>query len=334
MKKVGRLLAQDFLLAALALLPLDHAARAQALTGVNLAGPAFAAERQPGRFGFDFVYPTPAEVGYFTRRGMNVLRLSVLWERLQPILNGELDPEELARLSGFVATADKAGAKIIVDLHNYGEYRSGRIGSNAVPVSAFTDVWLRLGRRFGHDSAVIFGLMNEPKQEDAAAWAATVQQVVTALRDAGVENTLLLPGIGWDGAHNFVKLNAPSLGAVKDPLRRSVLEVHQYFDRDSSGTADTCISPDEAVGRLTTVTAWLRSSGWNGFLGEFGVSRRPECLEVLRQVVSFLRSNEDVWLGWTYWAAGPVWGEYMFTLEPRDGADRPQMQVLSPFIRR
>lgn len=331
---VGRLPAQTMLLGLLALLPPRYVARAQELTGVNLAGPAFAAERLPGRFGFDFVYPIPAEIDYFTHKGMNVLRLSVLWERLQPTLGGELDPAELARLSGFVAAAEKAGAKVIVDLHNYGEYRGGRIGSKAVPVSAFVDVWLRLGRRFGQDSAVIFGLMNEPKHENAGAWAATVQQVVTAMRDAGAQNSLLLPGIGWDGAYNFLKLNASSLGAVQDPLRRSALEVHQYFDRNSSGIDDTCILPDEAVGRLTAMTAWLRSSGWKGFLGEFGVSRRPECLEVLRQVVGFLQSNKDVWQGWTYWAAGPLWGEYMFTLEPQGRADRPQMQVLSPFLRR
>jgi hypothetical protein len=38
-------------------------------------------------------------------------------------------------------------------------------------------------------------------------------------------------------------------------------------------------------------------------------------------------------MGWAWWAGGPWWGEYMFTLEPIGGTtDRAQMNVLEPFI--
>jgi len=39
-----------------------------------------------------------------------------------------------------------------------------------------------------------------------------------------------------------------------------------------------------------------------------------------------------VWIGFTWWAAGPWWGEYMFTLEPKQGVDRPQMRLLLPYL--
>ncbi|HIB99683.1 TPA: glycoside hydrolase family 5 protein, partial [Candidatus Poribacteria bacterium] len=42
--------------------------------------------------------------------------------------------------------------------------------------------------------------------------------------------------------------------------------------------------------------------------------------------------NTDVWLGWTYWAAGPWWGDYMFSIEPKIGEDRPQMVILEKHI--
>ena len=46
-------------------------------------------------------------------------------------------------------------------------------------------------------------------------------------------------------------------------------------------------------------------------------------------MLDHLKANHDVWEGWTYWAAGPRWGDYRFTVEPTaDGRDRPQMAVL------
>jgi hypothetical protein len=44
-----------------------------------------------------------------------------------------------------------------------------------------------------------------------------------------------------------------------------------------------------------------------------------------------------VWLGWTWWAAGPWWGNYQFTLEPTNlgqpsQADRPAMPLLRSHI--
>jgi endoglucanase len=42
--------------------------------------------------------------------------------------------------------------------------------------------------------------------------------------------------------------------------------------------------------------------------------------------------NTDVWLGWTYHTAGPWWGDYPFSIQPEDGIDKPQMQVLSRYL--
>jgi endoglucanase len=46
-----------------------------------------------------------------------------------------------------------------------------------------------------------------------------------------------------------------------------------------------------------------------------------------------------VWMGWAWWAAGPWWGEYMFSLEPTnlgkpDQADRPAMDLLERHLAR
>jgi endoglucanase len=47
-----------------------------------------------------------------------------------------------------------------------------------------------------------------------------------------------------------------------------------------------------------------------------------------------MAENNDVWIGWTYWAGGAWWPkDYYTNIEPIDGQDRPQMSVLERFTR-
>ena len=133
-----------------------------ALTGVNLAGAEFNGGRLPGRPSFDYVYPSGSEIAYFAAKGANVIRLPVLWERLQPDLNGPLDRGELDRLRATLGLAKRSDLSVVIDIHDYGGYRGQAVGSAAVPVGAFVDLWSRLAAEFPSDDRIIFGLMNEP----------------------------------------------------------------------------------------------------------------------------------------------------------------------------
>ncbi len=48
-------------------------------------------------------------------------------------------------------------------------------------------------------------------------------------------------------------------------------------------------------------------------------------------MLSFMEQNADVWMGWTYWAAGSWWpSTYPFTVQPgKDGSTKAQMPVLA-----
>jgi Ca2+-binding RTX toxin-like protein len=55
-------------------------------------------------------------------------------------------------------------------------------------------------------------------------------------------------------------------------------------------------------------------------------------------MTNFMDDNADVWIGATYWAAGPGWGDYMFSIEPTDlktagvnATDRAQMDILEKY---
>ncbi len=310
------------------------------LPGVNFAGAEFGAGRLPGRPDTDYVFPTREQLGWAAARGFRLIRLPVLWERLQPALFGPLDPGELGRVRAVADAARALGLVLVLDVHNYGQYRGRPIGDAAVPPAAFADLWRRLATAFRGDAQVIFGLMNEPQVENTLAWRDIVQGAVDAVRATGARNRVLVPGAGWDGAHDFTAprpggqpSSAEALAGLRDPAGALLFEVHQYLDADNSGTHPDCPGAERVEALLGPFTAWLRAGGRRGVLGEFAASSRPECLAGLGRMLAFMAANGDVWAGWTYWAAGAWWpADYPFAIEPRGGRDAPQMAVLRPAV--
>jgi endoglucanase len=84
--------------------------------------------------------------------------------------------------------------------------------------------------------------------------------------------------------------------------------------------------------RLVDFVKWCRSHHTKAFLGEFAVPNTPTGKAALENMLIAMEQDRDVWLGFTWWAAGAWWGDYMFTLEPKDGKDRPQMAWLKPHL--
>jgi endoglucanase len=309
-----------------------------ALTGVNLSGAEFAGEKLPGVHGRDYIYPKPAEIDYFLSRGMNVFRIPFRWERLDPGLGGSLEGAELQRLEAVVSYATSKGATIILDPHNYARYRGEVIGTPNVPNERFAAFWGSLASLYKGNDKVIFGLMNEPFGEPTEQWRDSAAAAISAIRQAGAKNRILVPGVAWTGAHSFVHgnygmPNAVALQHLADPIGNYAYEVHQYLDSDYSGTHDSCQSTSIGVDKLKEFTVWLREHHKKGFLGEFGVSADPTCLSALAAMLAFVRDNSEVWLGWTYWTAGPWMGKYHYTVEPPAGGEgnHPQMAILQQF---
>ena len=59
--------------------------------GVNIAGGEFTPDRLPGVYDRDYTYPDDQSIAYFAAKGMNTIRVPVLWERIQPRLGKALD---------------------------------------------------------------------------------------------------------------------------------------------------------------------------------------------------------------------------------------------------
>lgn len=322
-----------WLAAAMAALAVPLEAGAACLRGVNLAGAEFGEGR--GVHGRDYAYPSAATIAYFAGKGFNAVRLPFRWERLQPRLNRGFDKAERARLADTVKALRAAGMTVVLDPHNYAYYDGGQIGSRAVPDSAFADFWRRLASDYGNDAGVQFGLMNEPHDVPATQWLASANAAIAAIRKTGARNLVLVPGTIWTGAHSWQEersggANSKVMLGIKDPAGNHAYEVHQYLDADFSGKAESCPRADDAVAALERFTGWLKRNGKRGFLGEFGGSADPACLDGLARMTALVNRESAVWTGWTYWAAGDWWpADEPLNIQPAAGADRPQLAALS-----
>jgi endoglucanase len=304
------------------------------LRGVNMAGAEFNPSRMPGKLFKDYTYPSVADLRYFAEMGANVIRLPFRWERVQRSPGGPLDAGEMAQLAKVVKTGRELGMCVILDAHNFGLYGKQSLGSPELPLSQFSDFWLLMREAFPDPEYVAFGLMNEPaKAASRADWVRAAQDTLTALRGAGSKHLVLVSGAGWSGAHDWGARqngvsNAEAFAGLVDPLRRSALEVHQYADKNHSGMNPECMAPEKMSAILRRITDWATANKQRLFLGEFGVTGDPACLETLKAQLEAVRG--PAWAGWTYWAAGAWWGpSYIFGVHPtRDGTPRPQLTVL------
>lgn len=304
------------------------------LVGVNIAGAEFNGSKLPGRHTFDYIWPNAKDIERFASAGFTVIRVPFLWPRMQPELNGTLDSNEVKYLDAVIEAGKKNNVKIVLDPHNYGNYRGNLIGSVAVPVTAFADFWKKLAERYKGYPNVIFNLMNEPNKQTAQEWASYAQTAVDAIRSTGASQLILIPGTHWTGAHSWISSgNADALKNIKDPQNNFAFDMHQYFDTDSSGTHASCVSEDIGVKRLKKATQWLNDNGKQGFLGEFGASNDPVCLKVLENTLNYMKQNENVWKGWAYWAAGAWWGNYMFNINSLDVQKAPQFSVIKLYLK-
>lgn len=307
------------------------------LVGVNLAGAEFNSKKLPGVMHKDYTYPAAADLSYFASKGATTVRLPFRWERAQRALMGELDSGEMAAISKVVAAAAPLGLCVILDLHNYGSYTGRPIGSAEVPNEAFLDFWTKMGERFPDASQVAFGLMNEPSKIPLPAWTQLARHTVRHLRDADVANLLMVSGGRWSGVHEWTRTfsgtsNAAAFADLADPLGRTVFEVHQYFDRDFSGTHAECQPPGRFDNMFSLISEWARTNGRKLFLGEFGAPATSGCLQTLDHVLTLV-SDRQVWRGWTYWAAGRWWGSYPMSIQPtKEGAAAPQMGVVEKHL--
>jgi endoglucanase len=287
------------------------------LGGVNLSGAEFNSDVIPGVVGTNYFFPNLQELAYYAGKGVNVVRLPFLWERIQPVIGGPLDPDHVAWINSFIGYSPSI--TIVLDCHNYGSAFGGQIGSSPTNVQ-FAAFWALLSTTFSAPN-IVYGLMNEPRLT-SVQWIAAATAAISSIRQTGSMNKISIADIG------------PNV-LFEDPNYE--IEAHIYFDANNSGTSSLAVSDTIGIERITQVTAWARENGVRLYLGEFGAANNPTMLAALSNTISYLQQNADIWSCWTYWSGGPSWGSYMYSIEPKNlglptQTDSAQMTALVSYL--
>jgi endoglucanase len=159
------------------------------------------------------------------------------------------------------------------------------------------------------------------------------QAAINGIRAAGATTQyIFVEGNHYSGAWTWTD-NNDNLKGLKDPQDKIVFEMHQYLDSDGSGTSESCVSSTIGQERVQSATQWLKDNSLKGFLGEFAGGVNSQCETAVEGLLSYMSENSDVWLGAEWWAAGPWWGSYMYSLEPTSGpAYSTYLPILEKYI--
>jgi endoglucanase len=147
------------------------------------------------------------------------------------------------------------------------------VGQGGPTNAQFTNLLSQLASKYANTPQVAFDIMNEPHDMNIQTWAATVQAAVTAIRNAGATNhVILIPGNDYASAGAFPYNSGPSLLGISNPdgsKTNLIFNVHQYLDADHTGTHGNCVynNINEAFANLAT---WLRKNGRAAMVTETG----------------------------------------------------------------
>jgi len=171
---------------------------ASAPRGITLYGLDFNGHNLPGTQGTDYFQHSNADYAYIARKGFNIVRLALSWERVQPTLSGALDATYIGYVDQNVTWAAANGLKIVFDIQNFGGYilpvdTVYKIGTTQVTIANFSDFWSRMSARYAGNSGVFgYDLMNEPNfmpvtttsanYNTTATWTLAAQAAINAIR--------------------------------------------------------------------------------------------------------------------------------------------------------
>src|ERR1035437_8767321 len=294
---------------------------APASIGVNMDG----AEYSWGSFS------TLANLENVKSEGVNLVRMPIAWEMMQPTLNGPLNSTYLAQLEGFLSNAASLGIQVIVDLHNSGTYNlnwaadaaknygiiapdaanASVLGSAAVPISAFANFWQQLATALNGTPAVAgYDIMNEPNNMPSpATWPAAAQAAVNTIRAVDMHTPIIVEGDEWANAQYWQAYNANL--HITDPANNIIYEAHSYFDNGSGQYTQTYAqqgaTANTGVQDVTPFLQWLQQNNYKGYVGELGVpSNDPQWIPLLNNVLNTLQSDGVSATVWNYEAPQPT----------------------------
>lgn len=322
--------------------------------GINRPGPEYGEDWDGwnGQSWFEIPTGTPLtnEIAHFKSKGFNVIRLPFSWNRMQHTLNGALASTYSTNYKNLVTALTNAGFRVIVDCHNYVRYATSAwsgdteiagftvrtLGDGTLTMAHLVDLWTKVAGLFVDNHYVQFGLMNEAHNFtlNNNTYYTGLNSIIAAIRGAGATSQLILvPNSDgsnvehwstWTGTTGGGDLDSVNALTITDSANNYAFDFHCYIDNPGSSTAFNT--------KLSELTTWLRTNGKKGYLTE-GFSDKSSTYgsAAFGSLMSYLNTNNDVWIGITPWNLDP----YEYTIQDGNGAhtiDGTCMSWYSPYL--
>lgn len=318
-----------------------------------------------------------AETKALLSSGMNTVRVPLSWGYLQleGPGKGEINLNYYdAYVKPLLQTLTKAKVMTIVDLHAYMRYSifgkeysgcgaDGKCpdGTLVLDTKAYQDIWGKLYTLIKNDpkidmNYIMLDLVNEPVDVPNDLVFTIQAEIIKHLRQLGFKGYILVEGNVWSGLHSwttakwqstdgkttytnatlFTRENFVKAGITD--LSRIVINVHQYFDSNFSGTQNMCVTDLSTQGEggynLNKFRDYLQQERLKAMVTEMGTGKdQASCSVALTKFLNYMQDNsaknkEYGFMGWTMWSTGHGWGDYHLRLTPTSY----HMQVLRNYL--
>lgn len=314
--------------------PANHflGSRRNGLNHVSMNMGDFNRTSGPAR-GTNYPVYSDALLNWYATKQVQCVRVMFTWEAVQSSLGGPVPPAAGAGYANYWADLTSVITRLLARgiyvILSPWQFNTASGDTDIVYDDAsftaadFANFWGKFAAAVNletaNDQRVAFDLINEPHTHaesgnrpgdigiTPAAWFACAQAAITAIRGAGVANTILVPGMAYAAASSFTTNGsaAPWL-ALNDPLKNIAVTAHCYTGLGSSGVTvlrDAC----------ATLVAWARTNGVKVNIGEIAINagangRTTFCgtfaiaTAQWADWTSFNEANSDVLVGWNWWA--------------------------------
>jgi hypothetical protein len=312
--------------------------------------------------GTDYPLYPDALLNWYQAKRIASVRLMFTWEAVQSSLQGPI-PAPGANYANYWTDLTSVVTRLLAR-HIYVTLApwqfNGASGDTDIVYNnasftpaQFADFWAKFATAIngvtGNDQRVAFDLINEPHTHAESGnkpgdigislndWFLCAQAAITAVRSAGVTNTILVPGMAYTAASSFTTNGSAARWAtLSDPLANIAVTAHCYSGLGSANATvlrNTC----------NDLVSWARTNNVKVHIGEIAIDagsngRATFCSTFATAQAQwsdwqrFCLENDDVIVGWNWWGNSTAgwWNEgdscdpqgYHWGLTLTDGASQ------------
>lgn len=279
---------------------------------INLGGSLEAPEE--GEWGYTV---READLYRIKEAGFDTVRLPVKWSgHAKSLPPYTIDPALIERVQDIIGQADRAGLKIIVDLHHYDELMSNPDAHYDRLYALWEQIAVAL--KDAPDS-LILELLNEPHDNMTVKRTDEVNaKLLEIVREHHPDRWVIVGGANWGNLDALLDSQPPEDDRI-------LLTFHTYAPYDFTHQGASFLNPPPKTGRRWgsdkevaaiqgAANAAARFAAEHGnpmLLGEFGVYEGVPLSERVKWTRAVREAAEDNNIGWCYWDYATTFKAYI-----------------------